>query len=245
MRAGPSQRHVSFLETGRSNPSRFAISQLAEALKMPAAEVDAMFLSAGFAARSTRERWDDATLGAIEASIDHILQSHAPYPAVLIDRIWTVLRANEPAQAFLTKIGGTGGPNLLREFLTPGPVRDSIRNWDETARGLMRLFELEVARRPHDREAKAMHAELLQIPGVGPLMSLVGTNRSAPVLTIQFLIDDAELELFSLIATIGMSAEAALDDLRIETLLPANDATRAWFLAHTLHLHAARDQTLS
>lgn len=229
LHAGMSQRHISFLETGRSNPSRFAISQLAEALEMPAAEVDAMLLSAGFAARSSRGAWDAETRRAIEASIDHVLTGHAPYPAVLVDRIWTLLKANEPAKRFFALAGARGDGNLIREILTPGPLREAIVNWEETARSLFRLLELEIARRPHDAEAHALHAELLALRGVQALMAGPSEPVTAPVLAIRIRIGGDVLELFSLIATIGMSADAALDDLRIETLLPATDDTQAWF----------------
>ncbi|MEW9920584.1 helix-turn-helix domain-containing protein [Marimonas sp. MJW-29] len=231
LQSGMSQRHISFLETGRSNPSRFAISQLAEALEMPAAEVDAMLMSAGFAARSSQNGWDEATQKAIDASIDHVLKGHAPYPAVSIDRIWNLIKANEPAQKFFSHAGARGDGNLMREILSPGDLRDNIVNWGDTARSLMRLLEMEIARRPHDNEAHALHAELLALEGVAPLMSAPSSQTTAPVLAIQIRIGNDILELFSLIATVGMSADAALDDLRIETLLPANDATRVWFEA--------------
>ena len=229
LQSGMSQRHISFLETGRSNPSRFAIAQIAEALDMPAAEADAMFLSAGFAARSSRGGWDDETRAAIDASIDHVLQGHAPYPAVSIDRIWNLVKANEPAQRFFSRAGARGDGNLMREILAPGRLRENIVNWAETARSLVRLLELEIARRPHDAEAHALHAELLALDGVQALMGTPPGNLNAPVLAMRIRMGTDILELFSLIATIGMSADATLDDLRIETLLPANDATRAWF----------------
>lgn len=234
LQSGMSQRHISFLETGRSNPSRFAIVQLAEALQMPAAEVDAMLLSAGFAAKSSRNGWNGSIQRAVEASVDHVLKGHEPFPAVSIDRIWNLLKANEAAQRFFALAGARGDRNLLREILAPGPLRERIVNWQETARALLRLLELEITRRPHDREAHALFAELRSFDGVDELLSHPSSGVSAPVMTIRFRIEETELELFSLIATIGMSADATLDDLRIETLLPANDVTREWFQSRFL-----------
>lgn len=228
LQSGLSQRHISFLETGRSNPSRFAIAQLAEALEMPAAEVDAMLLSAGFAARSVGKGWDGETKQAVAASIDHVLQGHAPFPAVSVDRIWNLVKANEPAMRFFGMAGGTGDPNLLRGVVAPGPMRETILNWEDTARALVRMLEVEVSRRPHDEEAKEFLAELIAMDGVADLLAQPGKD-TGPVLTIRFQIGDAVLEMFSLIATIGMSADATLDDLRIETLLPANEETHTWF----------------
>lgn len=229
LQAGLSQRHISFLETGRSNPSRFAVSQLAEALEMPAAEIDVMMLSAGFAARSSHKGWDGPTQRAIDVSIDHVLQGHAPFPAVSVDRIWNLVKANEAALGFFALAGARGDANLLREILSPGALKNCILNWEDTARALLRLLELEVARRPHDSEASEFLAEMKALDGIATLLDHPSNFATTPVLTIQFLIEGVELELFSLIATIGMSTDASLDDLRIETLLPANDRTRRWF----------------
>ncbi len=235
LQAGMSQRHISFLETGRSNPSRFAIAQLAEALEMPAAEVDAMLLSAGFAARSSRRGWDGECQRAIDASIDHVLTGHAPFPAVSVDRIWTLVKANQPAQQFFAMLGARGDSNLIREILSPGPVRDSILNWDDTARALLRLLELEVARRPSDHEAQDFLSELKALEGIADLHMRAETVSTAPVLSISIRVNEVELNMFSLIATIGMSADATLDDLRIETLLPADTQTRSWFQENFMH----------
>ncbi len=229
LEAGLSQRHISFLETGRSKPSRFAISQLGDALDMPAAEIDAMLLSAGFAARSSSKGWNDQTLRAVDASIDHVLHSHAPYPAVSIDRIWNLQKANEPARKFFAMIGGTGDPNLLRDLMMPGILRSNIVNWEQTTQALFRMLELEVARRPHDEEARHFVAELRDLEGVSAAVSRPSRENPMPVLTLQICVDGVVLRLFSLIATIGLSADAAIDDIRIETLLPADKATRDWF----------------
>src|SRR6056297_763834 len=95
-----SQRHLSFLETGRSKPSRYAIRQICEALEMPAAEQDVMLMSAGFAPQSANASWSADVRDAVGASIDHVLKGHEPFPAVSIDRIWNLQRANESAQRF-------------------------------------------------------------------------------------------------------------------------------------------------
>ena len=233
LEAGLSQRHVSFLETGRANPSRSAIAQLGFALEMPAAEIDTMLVSAGFAAPSMDARWSSETRTAVQASIDHVLAGHEPFPAVSVDRIWTIQKANNSAQSFFAAIGNVNEPNILRAVLSPGPLKDSILNWSENACALLRLLELEVVRRPNDQEAQALLIELSALPDVQEALERTTLEAPAPVLTLNFRIGETELNLFSLIATIGMSADAALDDIRIETLLPADDATREWFLART------------
>ncbi|WP_199823679.1 helix-turn-helix transcriptional regulator [Labrenzia sp. OB1] len=229
MDAGMSQRHISFLETGRSSPSRYAVRQICEALEMPAAEQDVMLVSAGFAPRSSTASWSADVRAAVDISIDHVLAGHEPYPAVSIDRIWNLQKANEGALAFFAVAGGTGQPNLLRDVFSPGRLRNNIRNWSEVTRALFRLLDLEVARRPHDEDGKNLLEDLKSLPGVADAIAERPQEHPAPVLSIEFLIDGTELKLFSLIATVGMSMDANLDDLRIETLLPANEQTRQWF----------------
>lgn len=229
--AGLSQRHVSFLETGRSTPSRQAIARLGDALNMPCAEVDALLGAAGFSTRSADTRWSADTREAIKTSIEHVLKGHEPYPAVSIDRMWTLQSANRAAVVFFMRFGDAPEQNLLRAFMKPGPLRNSIVNWEENVRSLIRLFELEVTRRPSDTEAQALLNELLAFPGVEDAACQPASSAPTPVLTLQIQLDGVVLSLFSLIATIGMSADATLDDLRIETLLPADDVTRDWFHA--------------
>lgn len=229
MESGLSQRHISFLETGRSQPSRLDIAQIGEALQMPAAEVDILLLSAGFAAPPSSERWSAEAREAVDASIDHILQSHTPYPAIAVDRIWTLQKANDAALQFFSTLGAVDEPNLLRGICQPGSLRSAIGNWPKVAKGLLRLLEQEVARRPSDTEAHALLAELYAYPGVSDAVRARSSERVSPVFAIEFSIDGQQLNLFSLIATIGMSTDAAIDDIRVETLLPADESTRVWF----------------
>lgn len=229
--AGISQRHISFLETGRSQPSRMIISRLAEVLEMPAAEVDAMLLSAGFASPSAQSSWDAQVQSAVTQSIEHILTSHNPYPAITVDRIWNLKNANESAQNFLGPFMQDENPNILREFLRPGALREALTNWDEIATAFIRFLELELTHRPNNAEGHALLSELKTYYTAGQAAKLAATEYPPPVLTMKFCIGGETLQFFSMIAAIGMTASAALDDILIETMLPANDATRSWFTA--------------
>lgn len=231
MDAGMSQRHISFLETGRSKPSRYAVRQICEALEMPAAEHDVMLVSAGFAPQTANSAWTAEVRRAVDASIDHVLAGHDPFPAISVDRIWNLQKANESALRFFALAGGTGQSNVLLDVMSPGALRDNITNWEDVTRSLFRLLDLEVARRPHDTDGKALLEQLKSLPGVNDAIAKRSTDNPAPVVSIDFSIDGVELRLFSLIATIGMSLDAMLDDLRIETLLPADEQTRHWFNA--------------
>jgi len=230
LESGLSQRHLSFLETGRSQPSRAAIAQIGEALNMPVAEIDALLIAAGFAPPSSNKRWGEETRVAVNLSIDHVLLGHEPYPAIAIDRVWNIQKANLAAQSFFTKMGSNGDVNVLRDMLKPGRLKDNIVNWNDSVKALMRIFELEIARRPNDIEALELHRELLSLPGVSTAVCTTSSESPSPVMAIRFNVDGQVLNLFSLIATIGMGADALIDDMRIETLLPADKVSREWFL---------------
>ena len=229
LNAGMSQRHISFLETGKSNPSRKAIRQICEVLNMPAAEQDVMLISAGYTPQATEWNWSDGVKAAVEASIDHVLNSHEPYPAVSVNRIWDLQKANESALRFFQHFGGTDQRNLLLNIMSPGKLKDSISNWSQVTRALYRLLELEVVRRPHDSEGKTLLEQLKKLPDVSDAITQSVSEQPSPVLSMELLIDGEVLKLFSLIATIGMSLDPNLDDLRLETLLPADEPTREWF----------------
>jgi len=115
---------------------------------MPAAEPDVMLMSAGFALQSANANWSTDVRDAVNASIDHVLNGHEPFPAVSVDRIWNPQRTNDSAEKFSAIAGGTGQPNLLRDLLSPGALEENIRNWPEVTRALFRLRDLEVERRP-------------------------------------------------------------------------------------------------
>ncbi|NBB81661.1 MAG: hypothetical protein GVY36_19835 [Verrucomicrobia bacterium] len=90
----------------------------------------------------------------MDVSIDHVLNGHDPFSAVSVDRIWNSQRANDSAEKFSAIACGTGQPNLLRDLLSPCPLRQNIRNWPEVTRALFRLRDLEDARWPNDDEGR-------------------------------------------------------------------------------------------
>jgi len=121
---------------------------------MPAAEPNVMLMSAGFALQSANANWSTDVRDAVNASIDHVLNGHEPFPAVSVDRIWNPQRTNDSAEKFFAIAGGTGQPNLLRDLLSPGALEENIRNWPEVTRALFRLLDLEVACRLHDDQGR-------------------------------------------------------------------------------------------
>ncbi|MBA3811499.1 MAG: helix-turn-helix transcriptional regulator [Caulobacteraceae bacterium] len=234
LEADVSQRHLSFLESGRSKPSPAAIEKLADALTVPRGERDRLFAAAGFVSPANMTPWRPESRAAIDEGLAFILERHNPYPALVFDRLWNLQSANAAAADFFGRFvppaGPGASPNVIRAFLDPEGARQALVNWVQVTAHLVRLIEVEVARRLDDGEGRALLLDIFDLPGVADACAKTpDPGAGEPVLSLHFRLDGRDLRLFSLVATVGMSIDPGLEDLKLETLLPADSETRAWF----------------
>ncbi len=230
--ADVSQRHLSFLETGRSKPSREMVIHLAIALNVPLRERNAMLAAAGYAAEYSETPLSEPALDQVRSILETVLRSHEPFPAIVVDRGWDVLMANEAAFRFTTSMMDPTSPvladgmNAVKLVLHPAGVRRFIVNWTEVAAAALRRLEHELAARPTDRILRQLHAEVLTYPDVATL-GRRPTRPTAEDLLVPFhyRVGEVELKLFSTIATIGDAHDITLEELRIESFLAADAAT--------------------
>jgi transcriptional regulator with XRE-family HTH domain len=138
LRAEVSARHVSFLESGRARPSRTMVMLLADALDMPLAERNGLLGAAGFTPAYQARPPGDRALALPEAALAWMLDRHAPYPGLALDRHWCLVRANAPARRLLEPAGIGIGDSLLAACGPNGALRPLILNWTEVARYLPR-----------------------------------------------------------------------------------------------------------
>jgi transcriptional regulator with XRE-family HTH domain len=232
--AGVSQRHISFLESGRATPSRQMVVRLARGLSVPLRERNALMLSAGHAPIYSERALDSAALGQVRHVLERIVAAHGSIPAYVVDRSWTVVLSNQAAQRLTGLFVDPGsmlvrdGVNVARLLLHPGALRDSIVNWDQVAGALLDRLALEVSSRPGDDHLRDLAAELQTYPGVAELSRLVNLPTADDLLVpIHIRAHELELRLFTTIATIGAAHDITLEELRIETLLPADATSEA------------------
>lgn len=233
LEAGYSQRHLSFLESGRSAPSRAAVAALGEALDLPFRAQDELLAAAGFAARP-RRREDDPALALARRQLETVIERHAPFPAVLVDRLWNLLHANGPAIALFTELAGPDavlGGNVLLSCLDPAGLKPRIVNWDSVAHGFLRRLEREMAQDPDDGALAQLVERVREVAGSSDATSVV--ELDAAVEKMVFRHPEQELAFFSLVSAIGTPRDATLADLHLETFLPADEVTRRWLLARS------------
>ena len=238
LQSGVSQRHVSFLESGRARPSREMVVQLSTALDIPLRQRNAMLLAAGFAPFYRESNLAAPELTPVRQAIDRILEKHEPYPAVVIDRLWNLLQANEAAQAFtLFLFEGPPpapppgkGPNVLRWLLDPQALRAKIANWEEVARYLVSTTYAEILAAGGEPRALAFIEEIMAYPDVpASFRKLRFEDRPTPVLTVEYLVGGKALSVFTTIATLGTPQDITLQEVRIECFFPADERSDALF----------------
>ena len=238
LRAGFSSCHVSFIETGRTHPSRQALLILAEALDVPLRERNRLLEAGGYAHVYRQTPLAAEEMSHVRGVLRFILDRHRPYAAVALDRYSNCLMGNDASAQLLAALVDpsliTEHANHLRMVFHPLGARRWIVNWDEVARHLLGRAERELGRSPDDETATVLLAELRS--HVGPFLK---PPPEAPVKAADVLLpihikkDDLELRIFSTIMTLGTPQDVTLQELRIETFFPADAKSEAPWMRMT------------
>jgi transcriptional regulator with XRE-family HTH domain len=227
-------RYVSFVETGRSQPSRQMVVRLARALDVPLRERNGLLLAAGYAPLYTAGSLDAPELERVRAALTSMLDQHEPFPAIVMDRGWNVLQANDGAGRLF---GGLYAPdplpdltNVLELMIEPGPVRAAVINWASVVPALLERSRREAVAGVLDVETAERVERLRARPDVAQVLSDAPTPAATvPVLDIHFRFESTELRFFSVVSSIGTPIDVTAQELRVEAFFPSDHATqRAW-----------------
>jgi transcriptional regulator with XRE-family HTH domain len=230
LETGVSSRHLSRIETGRSQPSRAMVLRLANALDVPLRERNALLIAAGYAPQYFETGLAAPEMAHQRSAIELILKHQEPYPAIVMDRHWNVLMVNGGAARSIRFLLGAEATesNVIRMTLHPTGLKPVAVNWEEMAEDLIRHLVHQIAALPSDERAKELLAEVLAYPGVPARW---GTHElrapTAPILTSIFRKGDVELRYFSTITMFATPRDVTLEELRIECSFPADEATAA------------------
>jgi transcriptional regulator with XRE-family HTH domain len=223
-----SQKHLSFVESGRSSPSREMVLRLAERLQMPLRERNALLLAAGYAPEFAERALDDPGLKPARDAVDLILRGHEPYPALAVDRHWRLVAANGAVPPLLAGVAEqsllTPPVNVLRLSLHPGGLAPQIMNLGE-----WRSHLLDRLRHQIEITADAVLARLLRELEAYPMPpdgSAAKTRDYAGlVVPLQLATPRGVLSLFSTTTVFGTPVDVTLSELAIEAFFPADGAT--------------------
>lgn len=219
MTAEVSPRHLSFVETGRSSPSRELVVHLAEHLEVPLRERNRLLLAAGYAPIYPQTPLEADEMTPVRDALDSIVRGHDPFPAIVVDGTWDLVTANDPALRILTD--GVAAdlleprPNALRVSLHPDGLAPRIENFEEWAAHLLERLDRQIAVNGN-AELIALGAELRSYPGIPDVIrpTDVADRLFVPLVLRQ---DDRTLRVFSTIATFGTALDITIAELAIES----------------------------
>jgi transcriptional regulator with XRE-family HTH domain len=229
--ADVSARHLSFVETGRAQPSREMVLLLTRALDVPLRDRNDLLSAAGYAPVYRATGLDAPALAQARRALEFILRQHEPYPAIVIDRHWDILQANggtaRLVELFLDPSATAElGLNAMRLMFHPRGFRPHITNWEAMAAALIQWLHRDVLSGLADEGTHRLLEELLAYPGVPRHWRRLDLDASTdPFLPIEFRRGDVELRYFSMLTSLGTPHDITLQELRIESFFPADAAT--------------------
>jgi transcriptional regulator with XRE-family HTH domain len=232
---GISQKQISFVESGRSVPNRQTLMTIAQALDIPLRDRNTLLLAAGYAPIFSEGTWDSMEMKSVTDALKRMLRQHEPFPALVMDRYWNVLMTNECAPRFFNcfvDMAAREGPrNMLHLMFDPKGMRPFVANWEDVAKGLFERVYRESVGRVVDDKTRELLAALLAYPDVKSEWKNPVALGFMPVIPMSFVKDDRVLNYFSMVTTVGTPQTVAAQELRIECMFPADEATE-------LHHHA-------
>ena len=229
-----STRHISYVENGKSAPSREMVLILASALDLPLRERNSLLSTAGFAPVYRETNLSAPEMQPVRHAFDTILAHHEPYPAIVLTRAWDVVNMNQAFMrlfAFLLEppVDPIVAQNIMHALFHPQGVRPYVANWEEVASFLIDRLYREAIIELETSESRKLLDALLDYPGVPARMHEVDLAAAPKVcITVNLEKDGTRLALFSTLTTLGTPLDVTAQELRIESYFPANDVTGEW-----------------
>jgi transcriptional regulator with XRE-family HTH domain len=231
-----SQRHISFLESGRAKPSRDMVLKLATVLEIPLRQQNLMLTASGFSPIHAETDLSSPEMTSIRRAIDFMLRQQEPYPAIVMDRYWNLLLTNDGATRFLSAFIDLerlqanfcidGKINLMQVIFHSQGLRPFIVNWEEFAGHLLQRVHREAIASGPSEQSTALLNELMSYPGVSDIWQTSDkSTQHALLLTIHLKRNRKDFQFFSTIVTLGTPYDITLQELRIECLFPASEVT--------------------
>ncbi|WP_165371629.1 helix-turn-helix domain-containing protein [Pseudolysobacter antarcticus] len=236
-----SQRHISFIESGRSQPSKELILKLGAVLDIPLRQRNVILLAAGFAPAYHERSLSDPELQSVRHALQFMLAQQSPYPALVVDRLWNLLMVNAPAAMLMRWLLGApadqaiaqdGSLNVLRILLDPAGLRPHLANWEAVCGDMLHWIQREAMSDGPGSEATRLLENLIAFSGLPAITQTPNLDsRALPFLAMHIRKDDVALNLFTTITTLGTPHDVTVHELRVEAFFPADAATATWFMA--------------
>ena len=230
-----SPKHLSFLETGRAQPSQEIILRLSVPLDLPLREQNTLLQSAGFEAHY-RAQAESSAPPEIQRALSWMKEHHAPFPLVVLDAHYNLIDSNLPARALVALLFEGCPPkerNTLHWLFHPGLLRPKVNNWSEVAHALLVRLQREQLARRRDGQLRDLLSELCSYPDVPQGWRTPDwTQPTAPTLTMELQVGQQELSFLTTLTVFQSPQDVSLDELRIESYFPQNEESEKFCHQH-------------
>ncbi len=228
---GISSKHISFIETGRSAPSREMILKIAEFLFLPKREINRGLYLAGYSPVYRDLPVEHENLKPVFFAIDKMIENHMPYPALVLDQNWGVVKANESASYLLSELGYSGYKNLIEALAFDNPRTSKIINWGEVVSSVLLRLRYEISMSGGSSRLEELEKNLsLRLTQDVDTISF-GEKQVVPPTKIR--IGREELSFFSIISQLSTIQDVTVNEFRVELMFPVDEATKEFYLAKT------------
>jgi len=234
-----SQKHLSFVELGRTRPSRDMILRLAGGLDLPLRARNDLLISAGYAPVYPERPLDLTEMRGARAALEMILAHHEPYPAIVTDASWNIVMINQAASGLIANCGAARlGPrtsansvvNFMQLMFSREGLRPCILNWSQTREALLGRLRRDAVANPGSASCKLLDECEKESAGDSRQEILGHEGPLEPLASLELKVSGTRLKLFSTYTTFGLPQDITLQELRIDMSFPADEATRLFFV---------------
>ncbi len=235
-----SSKHISFLETGRSQPSRQMLLNIALFLNIPKSETNRALITAGFSPAFSQLDQSHKNLVPVFSAINQMLENHMPYPALVLNHHWDIVNANQAAVNMMISVGFSDYKNLLEALIADNEKSSKIINWQESMAQVLIRLRNEICLLGGDDFLQNCEKQLSN--KVKPEMILSVFQSQDAVLSTQLKLNNKTLSFFSVFANLGAVQDVAVGEFKIELMFPADDKTTSYFLKSSNEHHQSAHQ---
>lgn len=225
-----SPRHLSFVETGKSNPSRDLVSKIAHSLKLPFRHRNAFLMAAGYAPEFEEQPFDGQQMEFVRGALRRMLEKHEPYPAFVVNAGYKILMKNSGYDRIVAFYGGEDAlkkyDNAIRILFSEDGLRNYVQGWPAVEQFLLaRLWEEVVS--TQNAELIALYKEISQLPGSGAPADFQ-MDSNLPIMSLILEKNSRRAGFFTMITTLGTPLDLTTQELRLEFLFPSDEQTKQW-----------------
>lgn len=226
-----SSKHICFIETGRSSPSREMILKIGLFLLVPKQEINRGLCAAGYAPFYTQRPAEHNDLKPVFSAIDHMIENHMPYPALVLNAFWEVIKLNQSAQNIFVALGYSNHNNLIEALIQDTPNTSNIINWHETVLSVLERLRQEISLMGGSKRLEALEDALSARLRIffDDNKDKINMDEKQVVLPTKLSVFDKKLSFFSIISQLSTIQDVTVSEFKVELMFPSDEETKAFY----------------